>query len=110
MTVLTCFKAYDIRGRLGDELNEDIPYRIGDTGLKVIQALAEANQFVPATIPGKLTRQSILAPFIAHLLTYIDAAALKPLKPVVNAGNGAAGHVIDAIECEISKPEPTSQQ
>ena len=26
---LTCFKAYDIRGRLGTELNEDIAYRIG---------------------------------------------------------------------------------
>ncbi len=26
---LTCFKAYDIRGRLPDELNEDIAYRIG---------------------------------------------------------------------------------
>ncbi|EIS20348.1 phosphoglucomutase/phosphomannomutase, alpha/beta/alpha domain I family protein, partial [Yersinia pestis PY-54] len=29
MPKLTCFKAYDIRGRLGDELNEDIAYRIG---------------------------------------------------------------------------------
>ena len=26
---LTCFKAYDIRGKLGSELNEDIAYRIG---------------------------------------------------------------------------------
>jgi phosphomannomutase len=26
---LTCFKAYDIRGRLGVDLNEDIAYRIG---------------------------------------------------------------------------------
>lgn len=26
---LTCFKAYDIRGRLGDELNEQIAWRIG---------------------------------------------------------------------------------
>ncbi|MEL6582745.1 MAG: phosphomannomutase [Pseudomonadota bacterium] len=26
---LTCFKAYDIRGRLGPELNEDVAYRIG---------------------------------------------------------------------------------
>jgi len=26
---LTCFKAYDIRGRLGDELNEEIAFRIG---------------------------------------------------------------------------------
>ena len=29
MTPLTCFKAYDIRGRLGAELNEDIAQRIG---------------------------------------------------------------------------------
>ncbi|EKN6174682.1 phosphomannomutase CpsG, partial [Yersinia enterocolitica] len=29
MSALSCFKAYDIRGRLGDELNEDIAYRIG---------------------------------------------------------------------------------
>lgn len=29
MTQLTCFKAYDIRGELGEELNEDIAYRIG---------------------------------------------------------------------------------
>ncbi len=27
--MLTCFKAYDIRGQLGDELNDDIAYRIG---------------------------------------------------------------------------------
>ena len=29
MTQLSCFKAYDIRGQLGAELNEDIAYRIG---------------------------------------------------------------------------------
>lgn len=29
MTKLTCFKAYDIRGRLGEELNEEIAWRIG---------------------------------------------------------------------------------
>ena len=29
MKKLSCFKAYDIRGKLGDELNEDIAYRIG---------------------------------------------------------------------------------
>ncbi|EOX7251186.1 hypothetical protein ACPVCS_004196, partial [Escherichia coli] len=27
--MLTCFKAYDIRGKLGEELNEDIAWRIG---------------------------------------------------------------------------------
>ena len=29
MTDLTCFKAYDIRGQLGIELDEEIAYRIG---------------------------------------------------------------------------------
>ena len=26
---LTCFKAYDVRGKLGEEFHEDIAYRIG---------------------------------------------------------------------------------
>ena len=26
---MSCFKTYDIRGRLGDEINDDIAYRIG---------------------------------------------------------------------------------
>lgn len=29
MSQLTCFKAYDIRGKLGTELNNDIAYKIG---------------------------------------------------------------------------------
>ena len=29
MSELNCFKAYDIRGRIPDELNEDVAYRIG---------------------------------------------------------------------------------
>lgn len=28
MTKLTCFKAYDIRGKLGTELNEEIAYKL----------------------------------------------------------------------------------
>jgi len=34
---LKCFKAYDIRGRVPDELNEDIAYRIGCAYAEVIQ-------------------------------------------------------------------------
>ena len=29
MTKITCFKAYDVRGRVPDQLNADICYRIG---------------------------------------------------------------------------------
>ena len=35
---LTCFKAYDIRGRLGDELNEGIAHRIGRAFAEVMGA------------------------------------------------------------------------
>ena len=34
---LTCFKAYDIRAKLGAELNEEIAYRIGRSVAQVLQ-------------------------------------------------------------------------
>ncbi|MBN1320940.1 MAG: phosphomannomutase [Thermoleophilia bacterium] len=36
--------------------------------------------------------------YVDHLLTYIDTAKLRPLKVVVNAGNGGAGPVLDMLE------------
>jgi phosphomannomutase len=185
---LSCFKAYDIRGRLGDELNEEIAYRIGrayaqflnakrvviggdirlsseslkqslakglmdagadvldlgmtgteeiyfasfhldvdggievtashnpidfngmklvgrgakpisgDTGLKEIQRLAEENNFQVSSEQGSQQSYLIKEDYIEHLLGYINLSNIKPLKLVVNAGNGAAGHVIDALE------------
>jgi len=35
--------------------------------------------------------------YISHLLSYVDSSSLKPLKIVVNAGNGCAGPVIDLL-------------
>src|SRR5690606_12194594 len=35
---------------------------------------------------------------VNHLMSYIDPVKIRPMKLVMNAGNGAAGHVIDAIE------------
>ena len=188
MTKLTCFKAYDIRGKLGTELNEEIAYKVGraygqiyqpktvvigcdvrltsedlkqatirglndagvdvldlgmtgteevyfaafhldvqggieitashnpmdyngmklvrenarpisaDTGLKEIQSLAESEQFIEVEKKGSTQKYNILPEFIEHLLTYIDPSKIRPLKLVMNAGNGAAGHVVDAIE------------
>src|SRR5690606_37725295 len=187
---LNCFKAYDIRGKLGVELNEDIAYRIGrayaqflrpqtivvggdmrltseslkqavsnglrdegvdvidigmcgteeiyfatshlqtdggivitashnpkdyngmkmvragskpisgGTGLNEIRRLAEANDFAPVDPAkrGGYRQESTLDAYVQHLLSYVDLSQLKPLKLVVNAGNGAAGHVIDALE------------
>ncbi|AYZ32274.1 phosphomannomutase CpsG [Serratia sp. FDAARGOS_506] len=192
MQKLTCFKAYDIRGKLGEELNEDIAYRIGraygeflkpknivlgsdvrltsenlklalakglqdagtdvidigltgteeiyfattylktdggvevtashnpidyngmklvregsrpisgDTGLRAIQELAEKNQFqMPTATRGNYVRQDVLGAYVEHILSYVDVKNFKPLKLVINSGNGAAGHVIDAIEVKL---------
>jgi len=185
---LNCFKAYDVRGKLGEELNEEVAYNIGrafaqhlkanrvvvggdirltseslknalakglmdsgadvidigmtgteeiyfaafhldvdggievtashnpldyngmkfvgrgalpisgDSGLKEIQHIAEIQNFETISDQGALSQLSILDDYVNHLLGYINLAELKPLKLVVNSGNGAAGHVIDAIE------------
>lgn len=70
----------------------------GDTGLNEIKALAEAGDFPPPVVRGSLTRQNTKPAYVAHLLSYIDVAALKPLKLVVNAGNGGAGAIVDLLE------------
>jgi phosphomannomutase len=71
-----------------------------DTGLLQIKAMAEENNFpaVDESTRGSIKQVSILEPYLDHLMGYIDLTAIKPMKLVMNAGNGAAGHVVDAIE------------
>jgi phosphomannomutase len=70
-----------------------------DTGLMDMAKLIETGQLPPrATTPGKVTPLDINAKYEAHLLGYVDRAKLKPLKVVVNAGNGGAGLVVDRLE------------
>jgi phosphomannomutase len=188
MNSLTCFKAYDIRGRVPDELNEDIAYRLGrafaqfekaakvvvgrdirlsspaiaaaliagltdqgadvfdlgicgteqiyhatfsqgfdggimvtashnpidyngmklvraqsrpisgDSGLNDIKALVAGNVFNASERKGTVTALDIEKEYVSHLLGYVDIDKIKPLKVVVNAGNGCAGRVIDLLE------------
>ena len=193
MNKLTCFKAYDIRGQLGTELDESVAYRIGrayaeflkpknvvlggdirltseslkaalsegirdagadvldigmvgteqvyfatshlqadggievtashnpidyngmkpiregsrpissDTGLLDIKRMAEENDFSPidAARRGGYAQVSIMQEYLDHLCGYVDLQAIKPIKLVMNAGNGAAGPVVDAIEARF---------
>lgn len=188
---LPCFKAYDIRGRVPDELNPDIAYRLGlacarkfrpnkialgrdnrhsslsllhalahgfvdegvevidiglcgteeiywaaqqtgidggiqvtashnpidyngmklvqggavpisgDTGLRELEAtVADLNAKLPQGLP-RMTTNSFRESYVQHLLSYVDVRALKPLRIVVNAGNGSAGVVIDSLEAHL---------
>jgi phosphomannomutase len=184
---LSCFKAYDIRGRIPDELNKNIAYRIGqayaafvgsenvvvghdirlsspeisgavidglldagidvldiglcgteevyfatwhldagggimitashnpadyngmklvrerakpisgDSGLDSIREFAEQGRTVTAPRRGCVKPVDPSKAYLSHLLKYVDPSALKPLKIVVNAGNGGAGLVVDRL-------------
>ena len=69
-----------------------------DSGLAEIRALAEGDQRKLAETAGARTSHSVFDDYIRHMLTYVDAGKLGPLKLVVNAGNGTAGIAIDGLE------------
>ncbi|MEN7341936.1 MAG: phosphomannomutase [Pseudomonadota bacterium] len=69
-----------------------------DSGLKDIQALAEADERLVVEQRGERRSVDIVKDYVAHLLSYVDVDSLKPLKIVVNAGNGGAGLALDWLE------------
>ena len=70
----------------------------GDSGLDRIRVLAEADEFKDSGQQGTYTLDEDKSDYISHLLSYVDLSVLKPLKIVVNAGNGGAGPIIDRLE------------
>lgn len=70
----------------------------GDSGLAEIRHLTEQRRGRDSSSKGRYEATSTLAPYIQHLLSYVDIAKLSPLSVVCNAGNGGAGRVIDALE------------
>ena len=71
----------------------------GDTGLKDLEARVRAGRGTEIA-PGShapMTPWNLRPAYVRFLLGAIDVATLDPLKIVVNAGNGTAGLVIDAL-------------
>lgn len=73
----------------------------GDSGLRELEArVAASTDAAPADAPP-MTALNLRKSYIEHLLGYVQQGALKPLKIVVNAGNGTAGLVIDALSAQL---------
>ncbi|MER7959278.1 phosphomannomutase/phosphoglucomutase [Streptomyces sp. NPDC096030] len=72
-----------------------------DTGLSEIRALVErwSDEGAPeaATTAGTITERDTLADYAAHLKALVDLAAIRPLKVVVDAGNGMGGHTVPTV-------------
>jgi phosphomannomutase len=69
-----------------------------DTGLAEIERLALSGGFASSSRKGTVKRVDLQDAYVEHLLSYVDVPSLRPLKIVVNPGNGGAGVVIDMLE------------
>ncbi|MGW2963458.1 phosphomannomutase/phosphoglucomutase [Streptomyces sp. NPDC001220] len=72
-----------------------------DTGLTEIRELAERwseeGAPEPAATPGTITTRETLSDYAAHLRALVDLTSIRPLKVVVDAGNGMGGHTVPTV-------------
>nr|WP_203643870.1 phosphomannomutase/phosphoglucomutase [Streptomyces sp. SID14478] len=72
-----------------------------DTGLAEIRELAEewsrSGAPEPAATAGTISRRDTLEDYAAHLRGLVDLTSIRPLKVVVDAGNGMGGHTVPTV-------------
>jgi phosphomannomutase len=73
-----------------------------DSGLAEIREAVErgepaAGAAGPAPRTGRVTTADLLQDYAEHLRTLVDLTAIRPLRVVVDAGNGMAGHTVPAV-------------
>ncbi|MFH8517730.1 phosphomannomutase/phosphoglucomutase [Streptomyces gelaticus] len=72
-----------------------------DTGLLEIRTLvekwSETGAPRPVAAPGTVAERDTLADYAAHLLSLVDLRSVRPLKVVVDAGNGMGGHTVPTV-------------
>ena len=69
---------------------------LSDAQFQAVKARAVMGALGPARA-GSLSPVNPRAGYVARLMSFVDVAALRPLRIVVNAGNGAAGPSFDAL-------------
>jgi phosphomannomutase len=76
-----------------------------ESGLADIRDLAVSGNFTQAHRQGEVTRRDVLDDYVKHVLSFVDVSKIRPLKVVVDAGNGMAGIVIPRVfqhlPCEL---------
>ncbi|MDQ1663010.1 MAG: phosphomannomutase, partial [Blastococcus sp.] len=69
-----------------------------DSGLATIRAWAETGHFdrQPDRV-GAVTQRDVLGEYAAYLRSLVDLSTGRPLKVVVDAGNGMGGHTVPVV-------------
>lgn len=68
-----------------------------ETGVFAIRDLVLRDQFLAAPKPGRMTTRNALPDFTEHCLSFIDQKNIKPLRIVIDAGNGMGGLIVPAV-------------
>jgi phosphomannomutase len=69
----------------------------GDAGIGDIRALVLGGMPAPDAAPGRVEAVDVAAEFQARALSFIDPAAIRPLRVVLDGGNGMAGPMVGPI-------------
>jgi len=91
-----------------------------NTGINKIKALVLKNKFKDAKKKGKIMKKDLFQQYRKFVLSIINKKNLKPLKIVVDAGNGMAGKIIPIVfkslpfkiiplDFKISKKNPLNE-
>lgn len=76
-----------------------------ETGLADIRDLAVSGHFAEPTRKGQVTQRDVTEAYVNHVLSFIDINKIKPLKVVIDAGNGMAGMIVPRVfqrlPCEL---------
>jgi len=68
-----------------------------ETGVFAIRDIVAAGRFDAAPREGSIVRRDALPDFVEHCLSFIDRAAIRPLKIAIDCGNGMGGLIVPAI-------------
>jgi phosphomannomutase len=68
-----------------------------ETGLREIQEMVAAGIPAHSGVPGTITERDLLSGYAVHLRSLVDLSGIRPLKVVVDAGNGMAGYTVPTV-------------
>ena len=68
-----------------------------ESGLVVIESYVRDGAPMAMRNVGVEKQQSMLTDYVDHLLTLVDVSAIRPLKIVIDAGNGMGGYTAPAV-------------
>jgi phosphomannomutase len=79
----------------------------GEAGIGDIRDIIAGGQLpAPAATPGTLTTADIIDDYVAHVMSFIDPAIIKPFNVVLDAGNGIAGMIaprlFERLPCKLT--------